>query len=243
MNINVKRRSEINKIRSQIRNMKAYIQNDADTIERFRKLNTKDEYYTSQIEYKRLKNTDRENEIIILKKRILDVEKGVFDREIVESEKVILEEISIKKEENKRKKEEEIQQKKAGIMMAKTFEQSGRRTDRNVQYNNREIEKSWQYFVKSKDSIPDYILKKLKSMPNNKGYIWKNIYCFGERPASIHEPIILFETQKDILIIHETTNSEYKIWHKKGTSKKYLYSNTPRRQLSIASSSFGNYIK
>ena len=82
MNINVKRRSEINKIRSQIRNMKAYIQNDADTIERFRKLNTKDEYYTSQIEYKRLKNTDRENEIIILKKRILDVEKGVFDREI-----------------------------------------------------------------------------------------------------------------------------------------------------------------
>ena len=83
------------------------------------------------------------------------------------------------KTENKRNKEEEIQQKKAGIMRAKTFEQSGRRTDRNVQYNNREIEKSWQYFVKSKDSIPDYILKKLKSMPNNKGYIWKNIYCFG----------------------------------------------------------------
>jgi hypothetical protein len=223
--------------------MKSYIQNDADTIERFRKLNTKDEYYTSQIEYKLLKNTDRENEIIILKKRILDVEKGVFDRELIDTEKVILEEISIKKEENKRKKEEEIQQKKAGIMMAKTFEQSGRRTDRNVQYNNREIEKSWQYFVKSKDSIPDYILKKLKSMPNNKGYIWKNIYCFGERPASIHEPIILFETQKDILVIHETTNSEYKIWHKKGTSKKYLYFSTPRRQLSIASSSFGNYIK
>ena len=158
MNINVKRRSEINKIRSQIRNMNAYIQNDTDTIERFRKLNTKDDYYTSQIEYKRLKNTDRENEIIILKKRILDVEKGVFDRDLAEAEKVILDEITIKKEE-------------------------------------------------------------------------------------IQEPIILFETQKDNLVIHETTNSEYKIWHKKGNSKKYLYSNTPRRQLSIASSSFENYIK
>ena len=35
MNVNVKRHSEVNKIRNQIRNMKAYIQNDVDTIERF----------------------------------------------------------------------------------------------------------------------------------------------------------------------------------------------------------------
>jgi hypothetical protein len=88
------------------------------------------------------------------------------------------------------------------------------------------------------------MLKKLKSMSNNKGYIWKNIYCYGERPASIGEPVILFETQKDgLLIIHETTDSEYKIWHKKGTSKKFLYSSTPRRRLSVVSSSLGNYIK
>ena len=244
MNVNVKRHSEVNKIRNQIRNMKAYIQNDVDTIERFRKLNTKDGYYTSQIEYKRLKNADRENEIIILEKRILDVQKGIFDEELIDAEKFILNEISIKKEEDKRKKDEELLHQKAGIMIAKTFEQSCRRSDRNVKYNNREIEKNWQYFVKSRDSIPDYILKKLKSMPNNKGYIWKTIYCYGEKPAVIGEPVILFETQKDgLLVIHETTNSEYKIWHKKGTLKKYLYSSTPRRKLAVASFSLLNYIK
>lgn len=244
MNVNVKRRSEINKIRTQIRNVKAYIQNDVDTIERFRKLNTTAGYYKSQIEDKRLKNMEREKEIIILEKRISDVESGVLDRDLADAEKFISDEICMKKEDNKRKKDEEIIQKKAGIMIAKKFEQSGRRTDRNVQYNNREIEKNWQYFVRTRDSIPDYMLKKLKSMSNNKGYIWKNIYCYGERPASIGEPVILFETQKDgLLIIHETTDSEYKIWHKKGTSKKFLYSSTPRRRLSVVSSSLGNYIK
>jgi hypothetical protein len=81
-------------------------------------------------------------------------------------------------------------------------------------------------------------------MPNNKGYIWKNIYCYGERPADPNEPVIMFETQREgLLIIHETTDKEYKIWYKKGTSKKILHSCTQRRKLSSASTSLANYIK
>jgi hypothetical protein len=81
-------------------------------------------------------------------------------------------------------------------------------------------------------------------MPNNKGYIWKNISCYGERPPIEGEPVILFETQKDgLLIIHETTDKESKIWYKKGTSKKILHSCTPRRKIGSATCSLGNYIK
>ena len=106
------------------------------------------------------------------------------------------------------------------------------------------MDKSWQYFVKSKDSLPEYMSKKLKNMSNNKGYIWKNIYYYGERQAIPGEPVILFETQKEgILVIHEITNKEYKIWHKKGTLKKFLYSSTPRSQKKICLASLGNFIK
>jgi hypothetical protein len=81
-------------------------------------------------------------------------------------------------------------------------------------------------------------------MPNNKGYIWKNISCYGERPPTPGEPVILFETQKDgLLIIHETTDKETKIWYKKGNSKKILHSCTPRRKIGSAICSLANYIK
>ena len=55
---------------------------------------------------------------------------------------------------------------------------------------------------------------------------------------------ILFETQKDgVLVIHETNQKEYKIWYTKGTTKKILHSCKPRRKISSAVSSLGNYIK
>jgi hypothetical protein len=88
------------------------------------------------------------------------------------------------------------------------------------------------------------MVKKLKSMPNNKGYIWKNIYCFGERSPTPGEPVILFETQKEgLLVIHETTDKDYKIWHKRGSSKKILHSCIPRRKIGLTATSLANYIK
>ena len=242
--MNIKRTSEINKIQDQIRHYKSCIQNDTSTIERFRRLTNKEGYYTEQIDIRIAKNIEREKEIKALENRICDVKLGVYDVEFVESEKISTEEIKLKLEDNKRRKEYDIQKKKEEINISKAFEQSIRRTDRNFQYNKREMDKSWQYFVKSKDSFPEYMIKKLKNMPNNKGYIWKSIYYYGERPAVAGEPVILFETQKEgILVIHEITNTEYKIWHKKGTLKKILYSSTPRRQKKVCLSSLENFIK
>jgi hypothetical protein len=244
MSIDIKRTSEINRIRYQIRHIKSCIQNDTSTIERFRRLTNKEDYYSEQIDIRIAKNIEREKEIKTLENRISDVKIGVHDLELIESEKISAEEIKLKIEDNKRRKEYDIEKKKEDINISKAFEQSIRRTDRNFQYNNREMDKSWQYFVKSKDSLPEYMSKKLKNMSNNKGYIWKNIYYYGERQAIPGEPVILFETQKEgILVIHEITNTEYKIWHKKGTSKKILYSSTPRRQKNIGLCSLGNFIK
>ena len=134
--------------------------------------------------------------------------------------------------------------KKEEINISKAFEQSIRRMDRNFEYKKREMDKSWQYFVKSRDTFPEYMSKKLKNMPNNKGYIWKSIHFYGERPSIPGDPVILFETQREgILVIHEITNREYKIWHKKGTLKKFLHSSTLRSEKKVGLSSLENFIK
>jgi hypothetical protein len=214
-----KRRGELIRINSHIRQEKKYIQNDESAIERMRKFTGG--WSSEQIENRKVKNLLRETEISSLEKRLDGVKRGEFDSEFVVTANP--------------KKQKELPVTKQKSLVFHTL-----RSDNN----KRDIEKSWQYFVKTRETIPAYMLKKLKNMPNNKGYIWKGIYCYGERPANLGEPVILFETQKDgVLVIHETTEKEYKIWHKKGTAKKNLYSCTPRRKINSVVSSLGNYIK
>ena len=218
-----KRRGEVIKIKSQIRQEKIYIQNDESAIERMRKLSGG--WSSEQIENRKVKNLLRQTEISSLEKRLDGVEKGEFDIEFVGIA-------------NPKKPKELIGAKQKSDIFQTL---SSKRSDNNTK---REIEKSWQYFLKTRDTIPVYMLKKLKNMPNNKGYIWKSIYFYGERPANVGESVILFETQKEgNLVIHEITEKEYKIWYKKGTAKKFLYSCTPRRKIDLAASSLGNYIK
>jgi len=218
-----KRRTELIKIKSQIKQEKVYIQNDESAIERLRKFTG--DWSSEQIENRKVKNLLRETEISSLEKRLDSVERGEFDNELVGIANP------------KKPKELPVARQKSVIFQTLP----SKRSDNNTK---REIEKNWQYFVKTRETIPVYMLKKLKNMPNNKGYIWKSIYCYGERPPNVGEPVILFETQKDgVLVIHEITEKEYKIWYKKGTAKKILHSCTPRRKIGSAVSSFGNYIK
>lgn len=242
MNLISKRRTELNRIKFQIRQEKIYIQNDLIAIERINKQSSR--WAVDQVNIRRDKIVQREKIIEALQKKSLEVENGLFDKELLNSENYVHNEIRIKQEEVKKNKDYEKDIKQTAVNRSKIFEQTARREDRNVIYNKREIDKNFQYFIKAKETIPDYISKKLKSMPNNKGYIWKNIHCYGERPPTIGESVILFETQKEgLLVIHEITDKEYKIWHKRGGSKKILHSCISRRKIGSAASSLGNYIK
>lgn len=244
MNINIKRMSELNKILGQIRHLRSCIKNDTSTIERFQRIGNKEAYYTEQIGIRISKNIEREKEIKELENRMCDIKAGLYDQEFAKFEKMSADHIKMNIEDSKYKKDCDIQKKKEEINISKAFEQSIRRTDRNFEYKKREMDKSWQYFVKARDTFPEYMSKKLKNMPNNKGYIWKSIHFYGERPYIPGDPVILFETQREgILVIHEITNTEYKIWHKKGTLKKFLHSSTPRVQKNIGLSSLGNFIR
>mgnify|MGYP001589156443 CR=1 FL=1 len=71
---------------------------------------------------------------------------------------------------------------------------------------NRRLEKDMAFtlklYEKYSDTIPDYIIKKLKSMPNNKGYIWKNMWVLGEKPKE-DDTYTLYEKRDGISYIHE----------------------------------------
>jgi hypothetical protein len=101
-----------------------------------------------------------------------------------------------------------------------------RNTDYNYNYSY-----EYRYYLKLCYSIPEYIKRNLKKMPNNKGYIWKGITLYGCLPPE-EETTILFENLgRDILKIHEITEKEYKTFEKKGKDKRILTFKEKRRKI------------
>ena len=167
-----------------------------------------------------------------LEKKIVDLENGDFDEEIKNEMKKNSEIIYGKSVESKNKKiktrEEDT------IKMKKII--SKEKTDRRIiKYEKKDADYSYRFFCKTIDKLPGHIVKNLKDMPNNKGYIYKNIHFYGEREKDNSGLITLFEKkyeEKDVLIIHEWSNTEYKIYKKHGKDKKYLFSSKRRKLIS-----------
>lgn len=111
--------------------------------------------------------------------------------------------------------------------------------DDNKQMTPREksLQNSGNYYLKVCNSIPDYMLKNLDEMPNNKGYIWRDVVCYGKKASEPGKPVVLFEKKKDgLMIIHEWSKTECKIWHKQGKERKVLESSRKRKQKTVIKS-------
>lgn len=94
----------------------------------------------------------------------------------------------------------------------------------------KEMDRSYRHYLKTVDTIPDFINKKLARMPNNKGYIWRGIHCYGALPHEPGEPIVMFEKRGNTLAIYETTDDRHKVYTKVGNDRKVLAYDTPRRK-------------
>lgn len=101
---------------------------------------------------------------------------------------------------------------------------------RDVDYQNRvtvfQMQKAYERFCEIE--IPDYIKDNLRTMPNNKGYIWKGVRLYGRLPPE-NGPVVLFEKQREVMYIHEIYEREAKLFRKQGQAKRELVSTTPRR--------------
>lgn len=106
-----------------------------------------------------------------------------------------------------------------------------RKCNRIKKYEQKDLNREYNRFERNSDSLPNYMKKNLSEMPNNKGYIWKNIRFYGELPAKKREPDILFEkTRGSIMYIHEITEHEHKIFEKNGKERKRFYKSIPRKK-------------
>ena len=102
----------------------------------------------------------------------------------------------------------------------------------------KEIKRYYRYFNKAVDTLPEYISNNLKSMPNNKGYIWRGTVFYGMKPIDSDTTILFEKKRGGVLLIHEYNpddNGNY--WytlkekkHKKARAciiKKDVFHNNP----------------
>ena len=105
----------------------------------------------------------------------------------------------------------------------------------------KEMDRSYRHYLKTVDTIPDFINKKLARMPNNKGYIWRGIHCYGALPHEPGEPFVMFEKRGNTLIIYETSDDRHRVYTKVGNDRKVLAHDTPRRRNAGGATSIMDY--
>lgn len=243
-----KRRTENNRINDVTRQIESYIRIDEATIKRF--INSENntatvKYNNTQITKLRGKNKDRNIELEELEKRKSELVNGDLDDELeAEGLKVHLE-VKRKGDESRHKKVLAKKEKEIKSDESRAFYNVGRQSDRKARWDKKGADRSYVHFIRTCDNIPDYMKKKLKSMPSNKGYIWKSVYLYGDRPAERgNKPTVMFERQRGgILVIHETSETEYKIWHKDGKERKVLHSVYKRKNKNQSCCNLLDYVK
>lgn len=210
------RKNERDKINNRIRDLQQFIKINKNTIVQYKKTNGSD-YSELQIEKLLKTNSDYEIEITNNKNRLVKLERGEFDDELSNTSKLLSNSID-KKDTDAKKKRLEKQQLVTPSTTKKYISENSGKNDAT---------KFLSIYDKVNASIPDYMSKNLQSMPSNKGYIWRGCWCFGQLPAEKNKNVYMFEKKNEVTIIHEISDTDYKIFHKIG-EKKILKEHTFR---------------
>lgn len=234
--------SEKNKVRESIRIIQKNIEHSTDTIKRFR-TQPSSTFIITQIE--KLENSilADKNQILVLEKRLTDLESGVLNEEIIAQNKENKKTATLKEATKKKKKDDEKKASLEDSKKSKEIESKNRDYERGERNKEYDMNRAFRYYEKSVESIPDYMIDNLSNMPNNKGYIWRDIHCYGDLPPESNQPITLFEKQRDLLIIHEWTSRFYTVYHKVGKNgRKSIVSRTELKRNKFSSDSLANYM-
>lgn len=195
--------AEKNAIKIKLRDLENYIKLSQNAISRLRHAKTNIEFNKTKIKKNKDDIAKFTEEISKLNQRLIDADSGLLNEEI---RKQMKEHTQIQREKSKKtlkikqNKIKDTQEKhkdfKKHIEMLKMGRREGRWAIKNAQ-------RGYTYFCKVINSIPQYMLAKLNSMPNNKGYIWRGVILYGEKEREENKPTVLFEKKKGVLYIHE----------------------------------------
>ena len=228
-----KRVNLINECKDKINRLEFCNKNDENMLERIKDQGTTS-FVLAQIEKTREKINTRLEEIEFLENKIKDIPIGKYDAEI---KSIIDNTIKTHNEKQKATNDKKAlvkEYKKTKEIQSQKFHKASLHSDRENRYKEKEIQRSYNQFVKASETVPDFMKKNLEEMPENKGYYWRNIVYFGKLPAEPGNPLILFKKEQGgILIIHEWTESEYKVYKKIGKDKRKLISSELRKKINI----------
>lgn len=84
------------------------------------------------------------------------------------------------------------------------------------------MKKEEDRYLKDCAAIPDYMLNKLHNMPNNVGYIWRDIWCFGYLPVDDPDVVTMHEKSNDVYYVHvySRRKQSYTLFRKDSQGKK-----------------------
>ena len=165
------------------------------------------------------------NKLEELNKKIEDISAGLYDDEL-KSAYDDMSKNSIKINEEKTTKKNTDKRNKT--VKEKSCLDQEYRNRRNEGSNEYQMQKETDRYFKICETVPEYITENLKSMPFNKGYIWKGAHFYGHKPAESNTVIMFEKLRGGVLRIHETDNKFYSVYDKVGKNQKKLVSKTVR---------------
>ena len=119
----------------------------------------------------------------------------------------------LKDAEEKKKRLEEYTQK----------QREERRAERQTKY---QIQRETDRYFSIQETLPPYIRDNLKTMPYNKGYVFRGVWYFGTKPLGRHDNpnlLTMIDRQGGNLYIHEYKKGEYhKVFEKKNKEAQVL---------------------
>ena len=142
-------------------------------------------------------------------------------QEIENRYRVRLEKHKREKIEFQRKMEKKRDKKKNEKKVLDGFFKGEKKIRNDIRTQQRNMKYAYKHFGRSEDSLPEYISRNLKNMPNNKGYIWKSVCYYGHKPAIENEPTFLFEKNMGLYIFMSIPIMNIFIFQKKKIVQKF----------------------
>ena len=239
MDLEKERRYYATKLENEIKQLEVYKKRNQDAIIRYKNLeNRNSEPVQNKIKSLEEANLTYEQEIKIKTDEAVKIRLGENDVYIETQTKTNQLVQNQQKKTTEKKKQDLIDEKRE---IQEVFDERStllNKSYREERYFEKDVKKDYERFVSKCDTLPDYMKRKLKDMPNNKGYIFRGIWFFGQRHAEPGKPTIMFERRGKDLIIHEYDQYDYKMYEKHGEQKQVLVKTVPRKRHQLSKSKF-----
>lgn len=160
---------------------------------------------------------EKNERISLLEKRLKDVDNGKLDDELEKSMSVNLDEINRKHTNTQSQKSKIAEQTKLREVKAKESAEGISSAQRNEKFAEKNYKYTLKYFDKTCDLIPDYLLKELSEKPNNRGFVWRGVQLYGQKPP-VDDPTefeLIERVSKEQINIHIWNKFVYEIYSKK----------------------------